>query len=545
MSDPEVPSAPVSVVRRPEPSAPPTQPPTQELKAPFAHRGRSTLLVCLTMWLAGCDDHLLPASFRALESDLKMHPTKLALLSFSQALFFALSLPFWGISADRSPRNAVLGIGCIMWGIMTCIFASSSAFVLMFIIRALNGIALGSVPPVGQSLLADMYGENERGMAFGWAHSAASLGRLVGGVTTTTISNRIYFKIHGWRLAFFAVGLLSLAMGIAIWFLLEETQWHKHPALRKRRRMGSFNSRTTPPLSRRQSVLESFAEVMNTEGDTFTGFARYLRVPSVLLLLSQGIFGNIPWSAFAFLTMYIQYCGVPDRIAALCMSGGLLAAACGGFIAGPIGDRLYSWSEDHGRQYVAQLGVLIKVPLITLFFTLPREPSSAPYFILLTIPIGFSTAFVGSAAIQPILATLVETRFRGTIFSLVGACDVAVGALLGAPLVAFLSEYVFGYVPTDQKVWEMSDEFRLQNAGCLAQALLCTTAIPWSICFLIFSGLHMTVPRDRKKLQETRAARFAEANGKAGDAEAAEGETFTSPEVRWMRPSERTPLVRR
>lgn len=41
---------------------------------------------------------------------------------------------------------------------------------------------------------------------------------------------------------------------------------------------------------------------------------------------------------------------------------------------------------------------------------------------------------------------------------------------------------------------------------CCCSALLVFTAVPWTLCALLFSGLHLTYPRDRDRAAATAAA---------------------------------------
>lgn len=45
--------------------------------------------------LDGCDDQLLPASFRALETELNFHPSLLGKITLVQTMALSLSCPFW------------------------------------------------------------------------------------------------------------------------------------------------------------------------------------------------------------------------------------------------------------------------------------------------------------------------------------------------------------------------------------------------------------------------------------------------------------------
>lgn len=72
------------------------------------------------------------------------------------------------------------------------------------------------------------------------------------------------------------------------------------------------------------------------------------------------------------------------------------------------------------------------------------------------------------------------------------ALEGSSAAILGAPLVGFLAENVFGYVRTTFLVADMPESLRVGNANALAYALVFLTAVPWTLSFFIYGLLHFT-----------------------------------------------------
>merc|ERR1719247_3094211 len=118
---------------------------------------------------------------------------------------------------------------------------------------------------------------------------------MVCGIGTSTISNQLVFgSIQGWRFAFAAVGVASLVLALAMLVGMAEPQ-----------RRGSF---IQPTL---------FSE--------FSKLQRYWRIPTFRVLVLQGMFGSIPWSALSFLTLFFQYIGMTDLRASLLFGTSMLA----------------------------------------------------------------------------------------------------------------------------------------------------------------------------------------------------------------------------
>lgn len=75
-------------------------------------------------------------------------------------------------------------------------------------------------------------------------------------------------------------------------------------------------------------------------------------------------------------------------------------------------------------------------------------------------------------------------------------CFEGAVAAFATPLVGLISERMFGFsgastVTGDPKI-------DVPNAVALGSALLAFLAVPWMLCFFIYSGLHWTYPHDRR-----------------------------------------------
>ena len=122
-----------------------------------------------------------------------------------------------------------------------------------------------------------------------------------------------------------------------------------------------------------------------------------MKVWSFTVIVLQGSFGCIPWSAMAFGTMFLQYSGVSDLTAGCISSVMLLCSSFGVLIGGYVGDHMnrsgaqerlrrlsarspctpfaYRWSRFHGRPITAQIATGVAVPTAVIFYTvLPRSP---------------------------------------------------------------------------------------------------------------------------------------------------------------------------
>ena len=87
----------------------------------------------------------------------------------------------------------------------------------MAISRGLNGIGLALVLPAISSLVADYTDDHTRGAAFGWLQMTCNLGSILGGSFGVLLAPVTFLGVAGWRLAFHAVAVVSVALGALMW----------------------------------------------------------------------------------------------------------------------------------------------------------------------------------------------------------------------------------------------------------------------------------------------------------------------------------------
>lgn len=88
--------------------------------------------------------------------------------------------------------------------------------------RGMNGIGLALVTPAIQSLVADYTDDKTRGSAFGWLQLTGNLGSLIGGLFAIMLASTTFMGIASWRIAFHAVALISVIVGILVRLYAED-----------------------------------------------------------------------------------------------------------------------------------------------------------------------------------------------------------------------------------------------------------------------------------------------------------------------------------
>jgi MFS family permease len=356
-----------------------------------------------------------------------------------------------------------------------------------------NGAGLALLIPNAQSLIADYFKPVSRGTAFGALYLTGAVGGMLGALFATNLGGMKFHSLEGWRVAFLIVALASALVGLLNYFYSVDPRYKaEHPQYVQ-----------DPDIYKQQpvSLARMGADILSV-----------ISVPSFILVIAQGIIGSTPWNGLVFNTLYLQLLGFSDFHASLISSLFLGGTAIGGLIGGILGDVSSSISPNHGRVLVAQFSVGIGVPMAAVVYKLLPTGSSdeAPPLLLYCaafLTFGALVSWAAPACTSPIFADVVPSQQRSLVFSFDRAFEGAV-ASMGAPIVGWLAER-FGF-STHSKSDPGPD---LDSAAALGDAMLLCTAIPWAVCALMFSGLHITYQRDRKAAIAYQRARSGFATG--------------------------------
>ena len=219
----------------------------------------------------------------------------------------------------------------------------------------------------------------------------------------------------------------------------------------------------------------------------------------------------------------------------------------GGLLGGALGDAAALRWPNHGRVAVCQLSVAAGVPLAALLFKcLPMSAGAGAtaLYALVLVCMGLAITWAAPACNNPVFAEIVPSRLRNLVRGPAPGVPTARGAGHGvrsawrlsatpwhpltaalpplaqvysfdrsfegavaacaAPLVGWLARVGFGFHGTAEV--GPSTEANLAKARALAGALAVFTTVPWTLCLLLFTPLHWTYPRDRRRAQEAAAA---------------------------------------
>lgn len=428
-----------------------------------------TFYLCALSAMDGADQMLLPAVFFALQSDIHLTLSELATLSLWQSLLLSLAAPVWGILADHGllQRKTIVVCGCFGWGAITGLLAFVDSWTPMIALRALNGLMLACLRPTCNSLVADSTSDSNRGKLYGKIAASRDVGVMIVSFVATPLSTHPVLGLQGWRASFLVFCGLSAVLSLVLAVRMEEPP----------REVSTRNHEGSLLWQEACKMLDIF------------------RTPTFLLIIAQGVFGIVPWTALGFMTLYFQTSGLSDVQAGILTSASKAAQGVGHLMGGYIGDFAARQSRYHGRPLVAQFSAVAGIPFLYLLFCgLPPDPAAFGWYLAILTGLGLTATWQLAGTNWPMFTEVVPPSSRSMVVAWDAVVEGCSGAIFGGPLVSALAQGCFGYDFKAAATQVASPE----NARALGQALAWVTCSPFMVCFLFYSATHWSYPRDLK-----------------------------------------------
>jgi FSR family fosmidomycin resistance protein-like MFS transporter len=346
---------------------------------------------------------LLPAMYPMLKSAYQLSFSQIGLLTFTFQFTASLLQPLIGAYADRRPRpySLAIGMGFTLMGLLLLAYAGSYGLLLCG--AALIGTGSSVFHPES-SRVARMASGGRHGLAQSVFQVGGSFGSAAGPLLAAFI-----VLPHGQTSVAWFSGIALLGMFV----LFNVGHWYK---------------------------THGIARLTRATGERAAAPRRHVTIAITVLLAL--IFSKYFYlaSLTSYYTFYlIDHFQVSVRNAQLLLFVFLAAAALGGMIGGPLGDRL-------GAKYIIWASILGVVP-----FTLLLPHANLFWTAVLTVPIGLilSSAFpaivVYAQDLLPGRTGTVAGLFFGFAFGMGSVGAAALGALadhLGITLVYQLCAFL-------------------------------------------------------------------------------------------------------
>ncbi|HEU0167501.1 MAG TPA: MFS transporter, partial [Chloroflexota bacterium] len=182
----------------------------------MSKRGAALAVLVGIQFLNYFDRNVTPAVAAQVQHDFGLSDAQLGLAGSIFILAFALAVLPLGRWADRGARRTVIGIVVGVWGVATFASGLARSYWQLLAARAVLGIGEAGYYPAASSMLADHFGKEQRGRAFGPINSGVALGAAAGMIVSGVIATRV-----GWRPAFFVAGLPALVLAFLAFRLPE------------------------------------------------------------------------------------------------------------------------------------------------------------------------------------------------------------------------------------------------------------------------------------------------------------------------------------
>mmetsp|Transcript_50149 Transcript_50149/g.119390 ORF Transcript_50149/g.119390 Transcript_50149/m.119390 type:complete len:468 (-) Transcript_50149:79-1482(-) len=443
-------------------------------KSTSSTSARIKLCLAAACFVDGVDLGLFPASFRAMERDMGFTPSELGNLSMKTGIAYCCFSLLWGFLADRVNRKVLLISATAALSVIMVATAHAVHRLWFDLLRISAGAITAVANPVMQSLIAQVVPKEEHGQAFG----LLLLGTILAGACASVLVAHL-----SWRPAYLLTGMVNAAVGGLLWVCQPDIQ-------------------SSPSSAAAHHGLDggslSCGDALQVELKKVSALCR---IRTFIVLIASGMVGCIPWSALQFLQLYFESAGYRTTSAAAliaCLAGG---KAAGAWIGGVIGDMAMQRLPLHGRTFVAQATIALGMASMwVLLRWCPHDPSFFNSTALAAFLFGITSTWNGPALDRPLWAELAPES-SATAIALWMFLAGSFSSTMGAPIVGWVADTVLGYKAT---ATQGHDVDATSNASALGTALLICTMLPWTLCLLFYSLVHITYPLDIARRGERR-----------------------------------------
>ena len=380
-------------------------------------------LLFLVYTLSFIDRQILALLVEPIKRDLEASDFAFSLLSgFAFALFYTVfGLPF-ARYADRGSRTGLIAFGVALWSLATAACGLARGFAGLFGARILVGVGEATLTPAANSLIADLFPPARLGRALAVYSLGIPIGSamafILGGMVVDWVSSLppivwpVVGELHGWQLAFLAVGLPGLVFALAMLLLPE-------PARRGRRLAGSGRNL---PLGQVVAYILRHAPAY---APLFFGAA----------MLSMLGYGATLWMIAFFTRVHGLAAGeagyVFGLILLVCGTGGIL-------LGGTLADLWFARGRRDAHLTLLLIGTLLGLPFGIAY---PLVDGLVPAVALLAISTLISNLPWGLA--YAAIATITPNELRGQMAALYLFIVNIIGLGLGPSVIAVFTDYVF------------------------------------------------------------------------------------------------------
>jgi len=424
-------------------------------------RVASIILLVLMAAFLMADQNLLPPNYQQIMAEFGIGEAQMGFVSTIFVATSAIMTIIWGFLSDIGRRKKLLVVGVLLGEIPCFLTAYVQNYWELLAMRLFTGIGIGSIIPIGYSLIADMFQGERRGRGYGYIETAFGFGTLFGMIVAGLTA--------GWRLPFIIASVPNFILAPLFYIVAEEPK----------RGSGEKELR---------EILEKGYEYeyrINKEA-----LKRSLKMRTNLLIFTQGIIGTVPWGVIMYwlISFFIVSRGMDKMTATFVLLiigvSSVIGSLIGGF-AGDYFERKYRGGRAVITGFAIFLGMIAALGLI--LYPLPSQLDFL-YWALLTVYSFILIQFVSYAGpnVRAIISQVNPPEDRGTVFGLFNILD-NVGKAIGPLFGGFLIEAIIAMGYTKALAYEYT---------------LVIGSLFWIPCALIWIWIKWSYPEDRDKISE-------------------------------------------
>merc|ERR1719221_1006265 len=389
---------------------------------------------------------------------------------------------------------------------------------MMYLLRGINGACLAGLLPVANSIVADRFDDEVRGRMFALMNMSRGLGGTLFGAVYSITSEWCTSQgrwescplpqpgancevvdapecdctagFFGWQWSFIVTGVTCMLFAPVIYLKMN------------------------PPPVVIKNVAQAGENIVVSE---LKALAKLLfNTPTFLILVVQGCFGGLPWSALQFRGFFFETAGLTkEEVTTIMTTIGFVGIFGGGF-SGWLSDRLTMIWPMHGRIINAEFSVYGGIPFAFLTFSstfAPSAESAFVYFFTLQVLMHLICGGVGGGTNAPILSQLAEPEERALVIAWQASLEGSVAAFGPKIFVALCALLNYDKDCNDP----CGENFHSgcgtpeENRNAAGNALMLTSSVPWLVCGMLYTSLHYYYPRDMKRIMEERRQEAADA----------------------------------
>ncbi len=392
------------------------------------------MLLALGSYLMSMFHRVAPAAIaRDLAAAFEASAASLGVLAATYFYVYTVMQIPTGVLADTLGPRKILTLGGIVAGIGSLLFGLAPGFELALAGRTLVGLGVSVAFIAMLKLIAVWYEESRFATLTGTMMFLGNVGTMTAGTPLAWAAQGV-----GWRGVFVVIGVLSLAIGVLSWFLVQDRPGEKAaPA-------------PTGARADRTAWLGGLAAVMRNR-ETWPGF-----------FVNVGIAGS--FFAFAGLwavPYFTQVHGMTRAVASNHLTVYFGGFALGCLIVGPLSDRIrrrkplmiggavlhalgwWLWIVSGQLTPAASYGLCLVMGVLTASLTLSwacAKEVNPPLLSGMATSVVNVGVFLGPSILQPLVGWVMDRGWQGAMDGgarLYSAADYRTGLLLMAGFAAF------------------------------------------------------------------------------------------------------------